>query len=93
MARAAMLEIEGGSAAAAEELLQSAAQYESLDMMGYAWSVRRRAGELLGADRGRELIAASDGWFQSQFVACPNRLTAMHVGGFCVSEGIGERVK
>ena len=93
VARAAMLEIEGGSAAAAEELLQSAAQYESLDMMGYAWSVRRRAGELLGADRGRELIAASDGWFQSQFVACPNRLTAMHVGGFCVSEGIGERVK
>jgi len=54
--------------------------------MGFAWSARRRAGQLLGVSDGRVLVESADRWFKSQSILQPERFAAMHVGGFAVHE-------
>ena len=77
-----MQEIDGAKAVAADSLLDAAFRFEALNMMGYTWSARRRAGELLGGANGSELEAKADRWFESESVVCAGRVASMHVGGF-----------
>ena len=82
VATAAISEVDGGTNRAIELLLKAAEQFAALDMLAYAWSARRRAGDLIGGDRGTELVASADQWFESESVVRPDRMAAMHVGGF-----------
>jgi eukaryotic-like serine/threonine-protein kinase len=86
VAQAALQEFVGNVPAAAQTLLSAAAIFEDTDMMGYAWSARRRAGRMMGGEAGGELVEAADRWFQSQSVLKPERFAAMHVGGFATGE-------
>jgi eukaryotic-like serine/threonine-protein kinase len=86
VAQAALEEFEGNTTAAAQTLISAAEVFEDTDMMGYAWSARRRAGQMMGADEGRDLVEAADRWFQSQSILRPERFAAMHVGGFAARE-------
>jgi len=86
VARAAFEETEGKIASAAQTFLSAAKLFEHTDMMGYAWSARRRAGQMIGGDEGRDLVEAADCWFQSQSILRPERFAAMHVGGFSARE-------
>jgi hypothetical protein len=42
---------------------------------------RRRLGELLGGDQGRELVRDADDWLAEQGVRDPVRTAAMHAPG------------
>ena len=86
VAQAALQEFEGNVAAAAETFLAAAIVFEEIDMMGYAWSARRRAGQMIGGEEGRNLVEAADRWFESQSILRPERFAAMHVGGFAAYE-------
>jgi hypothetical protein len=80
--KAAFEVVRGNRESAARTFLAGAAQFEDLDMLGHAWSARRRAGELSADDSGQELIELADRWFRSQSIACPKRFAAMVVGGY-----------
>src|SRR5712691_816976 len=51
------------------------------DMALHAAVVRRRRGELLGGDAGRNLVAAADAWMASQTIRNPERMAAMLAPG------------
>lgn len=55
---------------------------EAADMALYAAAARRRFGELLGGDRGRELIAQSEAWMTRQQIKNPAAVTNLMVPGF-----------
>jgi hypothetical protein len=63
-------------------LHEAARQFEACDMLAHAAAARRRLGQLLGGDRGQELIAQADAWMTAQQVRNPARLTAMLAPGF-----------
>jgi serine/threonine protein kinase/tetratricopeptide (TPR) repeat protein len=84
--RAALQQFEGDVAAASETFLAAANIFEEIDMMGYAWSARRRAGHMMGGEEGSNLVEAADRWFESQSILRPERFAAMHVGGFAAHE-------
>ncbi len=86
VAQAALEEFDGNIAVAAQTFISAAKLFEDIDMMGYAWSARRRAGQMIGGDEGRDLVEAADRWFQSQSILQPERFAAMHVGGFAAHE-------
>ncbi len=86
VAQAALEEFEGNTTAAAQTLISAAKIFEDTDMMGYAWSARRRAGQIIGGDEGGAIVDAADRWFQSQSILRPERFAAMHVGGFAARE-------
>lgn len=92
VAEAAMALTNGAPTSAGESLHRAAAGFESLHMMGYAWSAKRHAGELSADEQGRQLVAAADRWFDSQSVVSPDRMAAMHVAGFNDSTRTGERM-
>jgi hypothetical protein len=71
---------DGDRTGAAQHLLRAADKFGQIDMAGYEWSARGRAGVLIGSARGADLIAAADRWFQSQGVLKPECMTATHVG-------------
>jgi serine/threonine protein kinase/tetratricopeptide (TPR) repeat protein len=56
--------------------------FERMDMRLYAAVSRRRLGELLADDRGRQLLAAADAWMTTQRIKSPERMTRMLVPGF-----------
>ena len=86
VAQAALQQFEGNVDAASETFVATAKLFEDIDMMGYAWSARRRAGQMIGGDEGRNLVEAADRWFESQSILRPERFAAMHVGGFAAHE-------
>jgi eukaryotic-like serine/threonine-protein kinase len=86
VAQAALEEFDGNIASAAEIFVAAAKLFEDIDMMGYAWSARRRAGQMIGGDEGGAMVEAADRWFQSQSILRPERFAAMHVGGFAARE-------
>jgi eukaryotic-like serine/threonine-protein kinase len=86
VAQAAMEEFEGNLPAAAQTFISAAKIFEDTDMMGYAWSARRRAGQMIDGDEGRVMVEAADRWFLSQSILQPERFAAMHVGGFAARE-------
>ena len=67
----------------AATLLTSAIQgFENADMNLYAAATRRRLGETLGGDRGRQLIDQADAWMTEQRIKAPELMTRMLVPGF-----------
>jgi hypothetical protein len=63
-------------------LLESAeAGLSAADMALHAVVCRRRRGELLGGDAGRELVAAADAWMAGQGIRRPERMAAMLAPG------------
>ena len=67
----------------AERLMRVAAeQLDAIEMRLYAAAARRRLGQLLGGDQGREMIVQADVWMTGQGIKNPARMTAMLVPGF-----------
>jgi plasmid stability protein len=67
----------------ANALLTAASErFERGNMMLYANAARRRLGEILADDRGRQLIANSDEWMTMQRIKSPERMTRMLLPGF-----------
>ena len=56
--------------------------FERMDMRLYAAASRRRLGELLGDDRGRQLKTDADAWMTTQRIKSPERMMRMLVPGF-----------
>ena len=72
------------SAASASELARRACdRFESCGLQLYAAAARRRYGELIGGDHGREAVMAADARMAQQGIASPARMTAMLAPGFC----------
>jgi hypothetical protein len=55
---------------------------EQADMALYAAAARRRLGQLIGGDEGRELIAQADEWLGRQQVRNPAAITRVMAPGF-----------
>lgn len=72
-----------GDASRATALLSEAVRgFDQTDMRLRAMAARRRLGQSLGGDRGRELIAEADGWMRSQEIRNPALLTRMLAPGW-----------
>jgi hypothetical protein len=62
-------------------IAEAEARFAAIDVALYAAAARRRRGELLGGDEGRELIASADAAMRAQNVVNPARMTAALVPG------------
>ncbi|MEP6707122.1 MAG: serine/threonine-protein kinase PknK, partial [Pyrinomonadaceae bacterium] len=72
-----------GDADKSVALLSTAVEgFEIADMGLYAAAARRRLGQSLAGDRGRELMAEADAWMQKQTIKNPEGLTRMLAPGF-----------
>ncbi len=67
---------------AATLLSQGVVGFERADMRLYAAATRRRMGERLGDERGRELMAEADVWMAEQRIKNPEAMTRMLAPGF-----------
>jgi serine/threonine protein kinase len=64
-------------------LLRNAVRrFEVENMQLLAAAARRRLGELVGGDEGRELVRDADAWMHSQTIQNPERMSAMYTPGF-----------
>jgi hypothetical protein len=72
-----------GDRAPAIRLLADATQgYEAVDMALSAAGARRRHGELLGGQEGRDLVARADAWMAGQKIRNPARMTNTLAPGY-----------
>ena len=72
-----------GNEASAVTLLESAIRdFEASDMQLYATVARRRLGEMIGGDRGRELLAKTDRWMTRQMIKNPAKMANLLAPGF-----------
>jgi serine/threonine protein kinase/tetratricopeptide (TPR) repeat protein len=72
-----------GDASRTTALLSEAVRgFDQADMRLRAMAARRRLGESVGGDRGRELIAEADDWMRSQEIESPALLTRMLAPGW-----------
>ncbi len=72
-----------GDASRAAALLSEAVQgFDQTDMRLRAMAARRRFGQLLGGDRGRELIAEADEWMHNQEIKNAALMTRMLAPGW-----------
>ncbi len=67
----------GDSARAANLLAAAALQLENVDMQLCAAAARRRLGELIGGDLGRDAIARADRWMTDQKIENPASMASM----------------
>ncbi|HLE62851.1 MAG TPA: hypothetical protein VI750_06925, partial [Pyrinomonadaceae bacterium] len=56
--------------------------FSTANMALYEAASRRRLGEAVGGERGRQLIAAADNWMARQRIQNPARMTQMLAPGF-----------
>jgi hypothetical protein len=61
---------------------EAVAGLEAADMALYAAAARRRLGELVGADHGRELIDQANEWMNRQQIKNPSAVTNLMAPGF-----------
>jgi eukaryotic-like serine/threonine-protein kinase len=67
----------------AEELISQAIEgFEASDMALYAATARRRLGEILGGDRGGELVTQADDWMSKQQIKNPAAVANLMAPGF-----------
>jgi len=72
-----------GEASKATDLLTEALQrFDSADLALYAAATRRRLGETVGGERGRELIDEANAWMRKQKLKNPMAMTRMLAPGF-----------
>jgi hypothetical protein len=72
----------GESDAALRHLERATGGFDAAGMGSYAAAARRRSGELLPGDRGRELREAAEEWMAAQAIRDPVKMTRMHAPGF-----------
>jgi hypothetical protein len=64
-------------------LLEKAAKdFDGAHMRLYATVSRRRLGEMLGGDRGRQLVAQTEEWMAKQQIKNPAGMTNLLAPGF-----------
>jgi len=82
LARATIAHQRGDAAKAAALLSEAAQGFERAEMRLHAAAARRRLGERLRDDRGRQLITEADAWMVGQKIKNPEALTRMIAPGF-----------
>ena len=82
LVRAAVAKKRGDEAAAASLLESAIRDFETSHMQLYATMARRRLGELIGGDQGRELLAKTDRWMARQAIKNPAKMTNLLAPGF-----------
>jgi len=75
LVRAAVAKRRGDEASAVNLLEKAVKDFEASHMQLYATVARRRLGELVGGDRGRELLAKTDLWMTKQMIKNPAKMT------------------
>jgi hypothetical protein len=67
----------------AVSLLETAAKdFDAVHMRLYATVSRRRLGEMIGTDRGRQMVAQTEEWMTKQQIKNPARMTNLLAPGF-----------
>jgi hypothetical protein len=84
LTRAGVAAVESNQSLAADLLSRAAVDFDAADMGLYAAASRRRLGEIIGGDYGRELIAAADTWMLDQKILKPVLMTRMLAPGFAM---------
>jgi hypothetical protein len=71
-----------GETEAALRFLESAETgFTAASMALHAATARRRRGEIMGGDAGREVVAAADAWMTGQSIKAPQRMAGMLAPG------------
>ncbi|MFY9222530.1 MAG: protein kinase [Blastocatellia bacterium] len=78
---ASIAAIKGEKEKAIKLLTETEKNFESVDMLLYATVVRRRRGELLANDQGKQLIETTDNWIKTQQIKKPDAMANMLVPG------------
>jgi serine/threonine protein kinase/tetratricopeptide (TPR) repeat protein len=80
--RAAVAHNRGDESSTAAFLNEAVQGFDLADMRLRAMTARRRLGQAVGGDRGRELIAEVDDWMRKQEIRNPARMTRMLAPGW-----------
>jgi hypothetical protein len=80
--RACVAAVRGDSTLAAINLTVAIAGFDAANMGLYAAVSRRRLGQVLSGDQGRQLIADADAFMSSQRIQRPDRIAAVLAPGF-----------
>jgi len=82
LVRAAVAQQRGGTELTKTFLADAVLGFERADMRLYAAAARRRLGETLDGERGRQLVAEADTWMVDHMVKNPEKMTHMLAPGF-----------
>jgi hypothetical protein len=82
LVRAGVAQQRGKSEQAKTFLSEALLGFEQTDMRLYAAAARRRLGETLGGERGRQLVAEANAWMVEQRIKNPEIMTRMLAPGF-----------
>ncbi|MDX6444856.1 MAG: eukaryotic-like serine/threonine-protein kinase [Blastocatellia bacterium] len=80
--RAGLARRRGDDARAVKLISQAIEGLEASDMALYAATARRKLGEVMGGDQGRELIAQADHWMTKQQIKNPAAVANLMAPGF-----------
>jgi tetratricopeptide (TPR) repeat protein/energy-coupling factor transporter ATP-binding protein EcfA2 len=80
--RAGVARRRGDDASAVTLLERAVEEFEAADMRLYAVAARRRLGEMVGGDRGQELLQSADEWMSRQQIKDPAKLMNLLAPGF-----------
>jgi hypothetical protein len=80
--RACVAARRGDLETAARLFEQAAHGFEAADLLLHASAARRRLGEILGGEQGKNLMTAADAWMSGQNIASPARMTTMLAPGW-----------
>jgi ATP/maltotriose-dependent transcriptional regulator MalT len=82
LVRAGIARKRGDTATAVALTEKALKDFDACDMRLYATAARRRLGEMIGGDRGRELLAQTDKWMSKQMIKNPAKMTNLLAPGF-----------
>ncbi|NUQ65305.1 MAG: hypothetical protein HUU20_22795, partial [Pirellulales bacterium] len=82
LVRAGVAAVQRDEKTAVGYLRQAIPQFESAEMALFAAVARRRLGELLGGEEGRDLVRQADDWMEGEGIRVPWRFAAMLAPGF-----------
>jgi tetratricopeptide (TPR) repeat protein len=82
LVRAGIIHQRGNQAGAIALLEKASSDFDAVRMRLYAVAARRRLGELVGGDRGRQLIAQTEEWMKKQQIKNPSRMMNLLAPGF-----------
>ena len=80
--RAGIARRRGDDITAVNQLEKALKEFEGADMLLYATATRHRLGELIGGDRGRELVSQAEEWMSRQLIKNPAKVMNLIAPGF-----------